>query len=92
MLDKTGLEATFTTKGSGYITINKGDEYASLVHTTLLYSSDVQGELQPQSSYTSLEWYRRSEIVSLSLIPSMEDLFQVIDGIAAPFFDLGYKL
>ena len=92
LLAKSGLEADFTIKGSGYITITKEGDYSSFVHATLLHATATRGELDASFSHNTLSWFERQHLHEVALIPSMQDLFEILDGTASPFFDLRYEM
>lgn len=91
LLTKSGLEADFSVRGSGYITITIDSSYSSFVHATLLYADGISGTFSPENSHNKLGWYTFEEMQSLQLIPSVRPLIEIIqDSVTSPFFDLHY--
>ena len=89
--DKTGLDTSFTIKGSGYIRIFKDGDLSSFVHATLLYADAHSGDLELEYHTSSHAWMTRQELNQVSLIPSMPLLLDILDDKAPPFFDETYR-
>ena len=91
--ERTGLTATFTPMGSGYIRIFNGEDLESFTHFTLLRAHDLTGTLVKIKGNGENIWLDKPDFKSEEMIPSMSDLGQVIeDGASKIFVELEYQV
>lgn len=83
--EKTGLDTTFTPKGSGYIRLFHGTELESYVHFTFMYADNFSGELITQTPHGENYWYR-GDFNSKEFIPSMKDIVDIFNTTNGYFF------
>jgi hypothetical protein len=91
--DRTGLEATFKPRGSGYIRIFKDTEQESFTQFTLLEAHDISGELIPKMRNGENVWVEDPDFTAPEMLPSMADLAAKLAEPGEFFFaDLKYDL
>jgi hypothetical protein len=89
--EKTGLSATFSPRGSGYVTLLEGKAHQSFIHFTLLVGNDIKGKLIERVGNGENYWYD-GDFSEDFLIPSMKPL---IDKLGSPeqfFTELTYQI
>lgn len=92
LMNKTGLTADFTVRGSGYIRILNGDEIESFTQFTLLHANKVSGELQPKVGNGENIWLEAPDFASDDMLVSMSDLITELQKPALFFADLEYHI
>ena len=73
--EKTGLDADFIPKGSGYIRLFLGKELESYVHFTFMYANSYSGEPVTTTPHGENYWYQGS-FTEEDFIASMKDIIK----------------
>lgn len=89
---KTGLSASFTVSGSGYIRIYKQEELESFTQFTLLKAESITGTLLDKDTTGVNEWHKNPDLSDDSYIPSMKDLVALHGKDELFFADLTYHI
>lgn len=90
---KTGLTATFTPRGSGYIRIFKDNELESFVHFILLHTTKVEGALAEKDQTGENFWGKNPDWSSTDMLPSMPILAEKLAARPDFFFvEESYRL
>lgn len=72
--EKTGLQATFIVKASGYFRVYEGDELESFTNFTLLCADDASGELVALDEFGTYEWVQDPDFSGSDMLPTAETL------------------
>lgn len=89
---RSGLEADFNVKGTGYISLTSNAELESYIHFTLLVAENVKGHMI-QGSPTGENFWYTGDFTEDYMIPSMKDLVShVLHSTGIFFADLSYEL
>ena len=70
-LEKAGLRATFSVRGSGYLRVYEGENMESFTHFTLLESKDATGELSQLDALSEYYWQDKVDLSDPDLLPSI---------------------
>lgn len=70
-LAKTGLTATFTVRGSGYLRMYEGDNMESFTHFTLLEATNATGQLSQNDELAEYYWQKEIDASDPDLLPSI---------------------
>ena len=70
-LVKTGLDCTFTVRGSGYLRMYQDDNLESFTHFTLLECTDAQGELQQLDPLAEYYWEVNPDFTASDILPTI---------------------
>lgn len=89
---KTGLNAEFIVRGSGYIRIFQSDAMESFTHFTLLETRNPSGQLINGSVTGENIWLRTPDFRADDMIPSMPDLVEALAEPGIFFRELSYQL
>lgn len=89
---RTGLKATFTPKGFGYIRFMKEGELVSFTNFTLLLADSFEGELVKNAGNGENDWHELPENNSEHMIPSMQDLIKKIQEPGFFYLDKSYDI
>lgn len=92
LLEKTGLSATFTVKGSGYFRVKKGDDLESFTHFTLLCSHNVSGDLLESQGNGDNAWFENPDFSDKSMIPSTAKLAALSQKPNHFFIEMDYDI
>jgi len=88
--DKTGLDAEFSPRSSGYVTFMDGDTHQSFIHFTLLYANKFSGDLLPKVGNGENYWYS-GDFSDEKMLPSMKPLVDALNSDKNhTFFELTY--
>lgn len=82
---RAGLEADFKVRGSGYLTLFRGDDLESFSHFTLLYADVPEMELTSPGESGQNIWYS-GDFTEPEMFPNMPKLISLIDKSDDIFF------
>ena len=83
--EHTGLDASFTTLGSGFFRVFEGEELESFTNFTLLVCEDAAGDLQSDDELAEYFWADSIDQERPSLLPNMPTLIELYET-GKPFF------
>ncbi len=83
--EKTSLVGDFKVKGSGFITVNEGDDLESFTAFTLLQCSNARGDLVVDDQHADYFWQTDPDFAAEEMLPNMKLLTQKLAG-GDPFF------
>ena len=86
LLAKTGLQATFQHRGSGFATVLSDGEPESFTHFDMLVADSTDGELQQLHENAEYFWVDDIDLTSEDLIPNMARLVELYQR-DEPFFE-----
>lgn len=86
-LEKTGLQATFTVRGSGYLRVYEGEDMESFTHFTLLEAKDAIGDLQQLDSLSEYYWQTTIDIEDPDLLPSIPYFIDALEKPGLFYFE-----
>lgn len=90
---KTGLSATFTPRGSGYIRIFLDDALESFTSFTLLEAHDLKGTLKSKVGNGENSWLTSPDFTGEDMVPSMASLVDALEASENNFYvELSYHL
>lgn len=92
LTERTGLTATCTPKGSGYIRILRDGELESFTQFTLLEASDISGDMVQTKPTGENIWLEHPDFSASSMLPSMHDLVTRLDEPGFFFAELEYHI
>jgi hypothetical protein len=75
-LAKTGLEANFTVRGSGYLRAMNGPSMESFTHFTALEATDVADTLQQYDELAAYHWQESLQLDESKLLPTVPLLIE----------------
>ena len=92
LLERTGITATCTPKGSGYIRMLRDGELESFTQFTLLTAAEPTGTLIQTKPTGENVWVEDPDFSDISMVPSMQDLIQRLESPEFFFAELEYHI
>jgi len=90
---RTGVAASFTPAGSGYIRIFQNGALESFTAFTLLAATIEQQEVKAQDETGENFWYEGSDFTAVDMLPSMANLVEQLESASGHFYaDLRYDI
>lgn len=90
-LEKTGLQATFNVRGSGYLRVYEGENMESFTHFTLLESRDAVGELRQLDELAEYYWQEQIDSSDPELLPSIPYFVDALEKPGLFYFEKSLK-
>ncbi len=87
-----GLKGTFTYRGSATIAIQMNQDLESYVHALILHCANPIGTLIQKTEIGVNEWCKKPDFNNPNMLPSMEELIQLINEKQLFFIERSYTI
>jgi len=89
--EKTGLQADFTVRGSGYLRMYEQDSLESFTHFTLFEAVNMTGELQQLDELADYYWQVDPDFNATDILPSFTVLAQRLQQLGLFFLEEEFR-